>query len=41
LITLYPSFLMFIWNRIKLKQYARIGMMFSIMIHPKRQFTER
>ena len=41
LITLYPSFLMFIWNRIKLKQYARIGLMLRIIMHPKRQFTER
>jgi GT2 family glycosyltransferase len=41
LITLYPSFLMFIWNRIKLKQYARIGVMFKIMLHPKRQFADR
>ena len=41
LTTLYPSFLMFIWNRIKLKQYSRIGMMLRIMIHPKRKFTER
>lgn len=37
LITLYPSFLLFIWNRIWLKQPDRIALLFRIMLHPHRK----
>lgn len=40
LITLYPSFLKFIINRIKLKQFSRIVMMIKILIAPKKNFIK-
>jgi len=37
--TLYPSFLKFILNRIRLKQFGRIGMLFRIMLHPRKHYV--
>jgi GT2 family glycosyltransferase len=38
LITLYPSFIKFIINRIRLKQFRRILMMLKILIAPEKQY---
>lgn len=40
LITLYSCFLLFILNRIKRKQYRRIGMLIKILLDPYRHFRK-
>lgn len=40
LTTLYPSFLLFVWNRIRLKQFDRIALMFRIFISPQRKHND-
>jgi GT2 family glycosyltransferase len=40
LITLYPAFLKFIYNRLRVKQYDRILMLLKILLHPKAHFTK-
>lgn len=40
LITLYPSFLKFITNRLRLKQFSRILMMFKIFIDPSKHLKK-
>lgn len=39
LITLYPSFIVFIFNRIKRKQFDRILMLFKILMNPRKHFV--
>jgi len=38
LITLYPAFLRFIINRVRIRQYSRIYMLLKILINPKRHY---
>jgi GT2 family glycosyltransferase len=40
LITLYPSFILFIFNRIRRKQFDRIKMLFKIMINPHQHYKD-